>query len=138
MDNSLLLSIIILLLIVVLFVMVSLNTKKIDQKKREKLIKELYSLEKPINSEELAVRRDAIIKLDNILSKSLQLYFKNDSPCGENLKSAGKIFRKREYNRLWEAHKIRNKIVHDDYAVSKEEAREALQIYKLSVNKILK
>ncbi|HRY22301.1 MAG TPA: hypothetical protein P5311_00855 [Candidatus Dojkabacteria bacterium] len=138
MDNSLLLSIIILLLIVALFVMVSLNTKKIDQKKREKLIKELYSLEKSIISEELAVRRDAIIKLDNILSKSLQLYFKNDSSCGENLKSAGKIFRKREYNRLWEAHKIRNKIVHDDYAVSKEEAREALQIYKLSVNKILK
>lgn len=138
MDNSLFLSIVILLLIVILFVMVSLNTKKIDQKKREKLIKELYSLEKSINSEELPVRRDAIIKLDNILSKSLQLYFKNDSSCGENLKSADKIFRKREYNRLWEAHKIRNRIVHDDYAVSKEDAHKALQIYKLSVNKILK
>jgi uncharacterized protein YutE (UPF0331/DUF86 family) len=118
--------------------MVSLNTKKIDQKKREKLIKELYSLEKSINSEELAIRRDAIIKLDNILSKSLQLYFRNDASCGENLKSAEKIFRKREYNRLWDAHKIRNRVVHDDYAVSKEDARKALQIYKLSVNKILK
>jgi uncharacterized protein YutE (UPF0331/DUF86 family) len=138
MDNSLFLSIIILLLIVVLFVMVSLNSKKIDQKKREKLIKELYSLEKSINSEELAIRRDAIIKLDNILSKSLQLYFRNDASCGENLKSAEKIFRKREYNRLWDAHKIRNRVVHDDYAVSKEDARKALQIYKLSVNKILK
>ncbi len=138
MDNSLFLSIIILLLIAVLFVMVSINTKKIDQKKREKIIKELYSLEKSINSEEIAVRRDAIIKLDNLLSKSLQLYFKNDSSCGENLKSAEKIFRKREYNRLWEAHKMRNKVVHDDYTVSKEEAREAFQIYKISVNKILK
>ncbi len=138
MDNSLILSIIILLLIAVLFVMVSINTKKIDQKKKEKIIRELYSLEKSINSEEVAVRRDAIIKLDNLLSKSLQLYFNNDSSCGENLKSAERIFRKREYNRLWEAHKIRNKVVHDDYAVTKEEAREALQIYKLSVNKILK
>jgi len=138
MDDPLFLSIIILLLIIVLFVMASLNTKKIDQKKKEKLIKELYFLEKPVNSEELAVRRDAIIKLDNILSKALQLYFKNDSPSGENLKSAEKIFRKREYNRLWEAHKVRNKVVHDDYAVSKEEARNAFLIYKLSVNKILK
>jgi uncharacterized protein YutE (UPF0331/DUF86 family) len=138
MDDPLLLSIIILLLIAVLFVVASLNAKKIDQKKKEKLIKELYSLERSITSEELAVRRDAIIKLDNILSKSLQLYFNNDSPCGENLESAEKIFRKREYNRLWEAHKIRNKVVHDDYAVSKQEAREAFLIYKLSVNKILK
>ena len=51
MDNSLILSIIILLLIAVLFVMVSINTKKIDQKKKEKIIRELYSLEKSINSE---------------------------------------------------------------------------------------
>lgn len=138
MDDPLFLSIIILLLIVALFVMASLNTKKIDQKKKEKLIKELYSLEKSVSSEELAIRRDTIIKLDNILSKALQLYFKNDFSCGENLKSAEKIFRKREYNRLWEAHKIRNKVIHDDYAVSKEEARNAFQVYKLSVNKILK
>ena len=138
MDNSLFLSIIILLLIAALFVMASLNTKKIDKKKREKLIKELYSLEKSINSDELAIRRDAIIKLDNILSKSLQHYFGNDASCGENLKSAKKIFRKREYNNLWEAHKIRNRIVHSDYAVSKEEARKVLQIYKLSISKILK
>jgi len=137
MDDPLFLSIIILLLIVVLFVMASLNAKKIDQKKKKKLIKELYSLEKSINSEEIAIRRDAIIKLDNILSKALQLYFKNDFSSGENLKNAEKIFRRREYNRLWEAHKIRNRVVHDDYAVSKEEARNAFLIYKMSVNKIL-
>lgn len=138
MDDPLFLSVIILVLIAVLFVLSSLNTKKIDQKKREKLFKELYSFEKSINSEELAVRRDAIIKLDNILSKSLQLYFRNDLPCGENLKNAERIFRKREYNRLWDAHKMRNKVVHNDYAISKEEARNAFLIYKLSVNKILK
>ncbi len=138
MDDPLFLSVIILVLIAVLFVLSSLNTKKIDQKKREKLFKELYSFEKSINSEELAVRRDAIIKLDNILSKSLQLYFRNDLPCGENLKNAERIFRKREYNRLWDTHKMRNKVVHNDYAISKEEARNAFLIYKLSVNKILK
>ena len=32
------------------------------------------------------VRRDAIIKLDNLLSKALQVYFKNTSSCGDNLK----------------------------------------------------
>jgi uncharacterized protein YutE (UPF0331/DUF86 family) len=137
MDNSLIISVIILALIVLLFVLVSLNSKKIDKTKRDKLFKELYSLEKLIQSEEVAVRRDTIVKLDNILSKSLQLYYKNDQTCGENLKTADKMFRKREYNQLWEAHKIRNRIVHDDYAISKEEAKKTFNTYKLSVSKIL-
>jgi len=137
MDNSLLLSGIILLLIVVLFVLVSINSRKIDRRKREKLIKELYGLEKSVKSDELPVRRDAIIKTDNLLSKSLQLYFNNDHSCGENLKMADKLFRKREYNSLWDAHKLRNKVVHNDYAVSKEEAQRAYRVYKNSVIKIL-
>ena len=137
MDNSLILSITILLLILVLFVMVSINSKKINKKKRERLIKEVFTLEKSLNSDELAVRRDAIIKLDNILSKSLQLYFSNDLSCGENLKMADKLFRKREYNTLWEIHKMRNRVVHDDYAISKEEAQKAYRVYKSSIIKII-
>jgi uncharacterized protein YutE (UPF0331/DUF86 family) len=137
MDNSLILSITILLLIVVLFVLVSINSRKIDRKKRERLVKEVYTLEKSLRSDELAVRRDAIIKLDNLLSKSLQLYFNNDLPCGDNLKKADQLFRKREYNTLWETHKLRNKVVHDDYAISKEEAQRSFGVYKRSIIKIL-
>jgi uncharacterized protein YutE (UPF0331/DUF86 family) len=137
MDNSLILSATILLLIIVLFVLVSINSKKIDRKKRERLVKEVYGLEKSIRSDELAIRRDAIIKLDNLLSKSLQLYFNNDLSCGDNLKKADSLFRKREYNTLWDTHKLRNKVVHDDYAVSKEEAQRAFGVYKRSIIKIL-
>ncbi len=137
MDNSLTLSIIILLLILVLFIMVSVNSRKINKRKRERLIKEVLTLEKSLYSDELAIRRDAVIKLDNILSKSLQLYFNNDLSCGENLKMADKIFRKREYNTLWETHKLRNKVVHNDYAISKEEAQKGYRVYKSSIIKIL-
>lgn len=117
--------------------MVSINNKKIDRKKREKLIKQVLGFEKLLHSDELAVRRDIVIKLDNILSKSLQLYFNNDLSCGENLKIADKLFRKREYNTLWETHKLRNKVVHDDYAISKDEVQKAYRVYKSSIIKIL-
>ncbi len=137
MDNSLIFSITILLLILVLFIMVSVNSRKIDRRKREKFIKEVLTLEKFLHSDELAVRRDAVIKLDNILSKSLQLYFNNELPCGENLKMADKLFRKREYNILWETHKLRNKVVHDDYSISKDEAQKGYRVYKSSIIKIL-
>lgn len=137
MDTPLVLSIVILLLIVVLFMLVSINNKKIDKQKRKKIIQEAYDLKNAINSEQLAVRRDAIIKLDNLLSKSLQLYFNNDLSCGENLKKANKLFKKRAYNSLWDVHKLRNKIVHDDYAVSKDEAKRSHEVYKSSIIKIL-
>lgn len=138
MDTPLILSGTILLLIVILFLLVSVNKKKIDKDKKGKILKEVYSLKKRVSSEELAVRRDTIIKLDNLLSKSLQLYYKNDSSCGENLKTASTLFKKRAYNSLWDTHKLRNKIVHDDYDVSKQEALRAHDVYKNSIIRILK
>lgn len=137
MDTPLILSTIILVLIIVLFLLVSLNKRKIDSSKKAKILKEAYALKKGVNSEELAIRRDSIIKLDNLLSKSLQLYYKNDSSCGENLKIASSLFKKRAYNSLWDAHKLRNKIVHDDYDVSKQEAVRAHEVYKNSIIRIL-
>ena len=137
MDSSLILPITILILIAILFLMVSLNKRKISATKKKRIIEDLYELQKNVSSNELALRRDSIIKLDNLLSKSLQLYFKNNSSCGDNLKNANKLFRKKKYNDIWEIHKMRNKIVHDDYEVSEFEATKAFDVYKFAILKIL-
>jgi hypothetical protein len=137
MDNSLLLPIIIIFLIVVLFILVSLNSRKIDVMKKKKIVENLLMLNQGSKDEDIAVRRDTIIKLDNLLSKSLQLYFNNNALCGDNLKSANKIFKRRAYDSLWEVHKLRNKIVHDDYAPSIEQSKHAFEVYKMSIIKIL-
>ena len=138
MDNSVIFTIIILLLLVVLFVAVSLGNKKVSLARRKKILVRLEQLRLTSASPESSVRRDSIIKLDNLLSKALQYYFKNSNLCGENLKLASKIFKKKEYNDLWEVHKIRNRIVHDDYDIGEQEAKDAYNIYKMSILKILK
>lgn len=137
MDNTLFIPITILALVVILFILVSLNQSKVDTKKKKRLIESLYKLKEFVSSEELAIRRDTIIKLDNLLSKSLQIYFNNDSTCGENLKNATKIFKKRALDSIWNAHKLRNKIVHNDYAITEEESRKAYETYKMSILRIL-
>ena len=137
MDNTLFLPVTILALIAILFILVALNTRKINYTKKKKLAESLYSYKAGAFSEEPTVRRDSIIKLDNLLSKSLQLYFNNNLLCGDNLKNAKKIFKKRAYNSLWEVHKLRNKIVHDDYAITQSEAKHAFDVYKMSILKIL-
>lgn len=137
MDNPLILSIVILLLIVVLFLMVSFNKRKISVNKRKRILEELYNLKSSTESEEVMVRRDAIIKLDNLLSKALQVYFKNTSSCGDNLKNASRLFRKNKYNEIWEVHKLRNKVVHDNYEISPHEIQTAFKVYNFAIIKIL-
>lgn len=138
MDNSVVITIVILFLVIVLFVLVSLSNNRITEGRKKKILKRLPEIQAFILNPEGAVRRDAVIKLDNLLSKALQYYFKNTNLCGENLKLASKIFKKKEYNDLWEVHKIRNQIVHDDYEVSEEEAKRLYEVYKMSIFKILR
>lgn len=138
MNNALIVTIIIILLIVVLFALVSLSEKNISKNKRTKILKRLEELQSGCFNEQESIRRDSIIKLDNLLSKTLQYYYNNTLSCGENLKKAVKIFKKNEYNDLWDVHKIRNSIVHDDRGITLDEAKKVYNTYKISILKILK
>lgn len=140
MDSQItqLFTMIILILISILFFAVYLAQKNISKGKAKKLIERLEQLQSGALSSEMSVRRDTVIKLDNLLSKSLQYYFSNTDMCGDNLKLAKKIFRRDEYNNLWEAHKTRNRIVHDDYDISADDSKKVYNIYRSAILKILR
>lgn len=140
MDSQItqLFTMIILILISILFFAVYLAQNNISKGKAKKLIERLEQLQSGALSSEMSVRRDTVIKLDNLLSKSLQYYFSNTDMCGDNLKLAKKIFRRDEYNNLWEAHKTRNRIVHDDYDISADDSKKVYNIYRSAILKILR
>lgn len=138
MDNALIITILILFAIAILFLMVASAGKQEKQKTKSRMLNSLEALKAGAYSDDLARRRDTIIKLDNILSKALQYRLGNTKLCGDNLKLIGKRFKKNDYNKLWEVHKIRNKIVHDDLDISENEAQEAYKVYNISIHNILK
>lgn len=138
MDNSLLITITILVLITVLVVMARYNSKRVPVKKKNKILEKLDHLQEQSESDEMYARRDAIIKLDNLLSKSLQIRYSNESSCGDNLKNAKSLFRKDYYQDIWDVHKLRNEIVHKDADVSYDSAKQAYKIYKMAIIKTLK
>ncbi len=138
MDNSLILTIGLLLLISVLFVMARLSSSKIPIKKREDIYSKLEELELQCKSEDGYARRDAVIKMDNLLSKSLQIRYKNTLNSGDNLKLAKTLFRKDTYQEIWDIHKLRNEIVHNDKNISYDETQKAYKVYKIAIEKILK
>lgn len=137
-NNALIITILILLAITILFVMVASGQKHEKQKSISRMLNSLEALKAGAYSDDLARRRDTIIKLDNILSKALQYRLGNTGLCGDNLKLIRKRFKKDEYNRLWESHKLRNRIVHDDWDVTENEAQDAYKIYNMSIHRILK
>ena len=128
MDNQILFTIITLSLVAILFVLAAANSRRVPKRKRENLYKKLDGLKEQISSDDLFARRDAVIKLDNLLSKALQIRYNNQKSCGDNLKQAGKLFRKDKYQEIWDVHKLRNEIVHKDAEVSKEEVESAYKI----------
>ena len=138
MDKALVITILILICVAVLFLLASQNQRKEKQKAISRMLNSLEALKAGASSDDIARRRDTIIKLDNILSKSLQYRLSNTSLCGDNLKLIKKRFKKNEYERLWEVHKIRNKIVHDDLDITENEAQEAYKVYNMSIHRILK
>lgn len=138
MDNAVIITILILIAVAVLFIMVASGTRKERQKSISRMLNSLEALKAGASSDDLARRRDTVIKLDNILSKALQYRLGNTKLCGDNLKLINKRFKRTEYDRLWEAHKLRNRIVHDDLDVTESEAEEAYKIYNMSIHRILK
>ncbi len=138
MDNQTVITIIILLLISVLFLTAYLNSKRIPIKKKEKIYEKLEELNTQIKSSDDYARRDAVIKLDNLLGKALNIRHSNSNSCGDNLKISKRVFEKKLFQQLWDVHKIRNQIVHDDREISELEAQDIYKIYKLGIKQTLK
>lgn len=137
MDNQVVITIIILLLISILFILAYINSKRIPQRKKDQIYEKLEEIHIQVKSTEVYARRDAVIKLDNLLGKAFNIRYNNNNSCGDNLKIAKGLFDRKLYQRLWDAHKTRNEIVHKDRDISFSEAEDIYRIYKLGIKHIL-
>jgi hypothetical protein len=138
MNTALIITIVLLVGVIILFLFASSPSRRISATRKAEMYQDFARLYNLAVSDDSSTRRDSFIKMDNILTKALQLYFSNKEPCGTNLKLAKKKFTKKQYNNIWEVHKTRNSIVHDDADVSKQESSKAFEIYKMSLIILLK
>lgn len=138
MSTPLLLTILTLLMISIIFLLSRINASKKSGKKKSRMLTMLDNLKENASSDNEFERRDTIIRLDNLLAKALNYRYSNNNSCGENLKKADRLFRKDTYQNLWDAHKLRNEVVHNNRSLSIEESERAYHVYKLCIKKILK
>lgn len=96
----------------------------------KKIEKQWQSLMKKLESPSEAEWKLAVIEAENILDEVLQRIGFSGESFGERLKQV-KPEQLKNLEEVWEAHKIRNNIVHDpDYKLSLDQAKKVLEIYE--------
>jgi hypothetical protein len=83
--------------------------------------------------------RTALIQMDAVLDAVLQQYRIPGSTLGERLKNARKYFDRTTYNSIWEAHKLRNKIVHEiDYRPPVAHVKQNYMELKMGIKRLMR
>ncbi|MFH1547004.1 MAG: hypothetical protein ABIC57_00795 [bacterium] len=104
---------------------------------KEEIEKELYSAEKMMAGD-ISRIKEGVIKFDNLLNKSLQIKGFRGQTLADRLKASQKFFQWSDYSGIWEAHKLRNRIVHENYDPSGMEIKKTVKYFKLAVKKLIK
>jgi len=87
---------------------------------------------------DVSARKDAIIRLDTLLGKSLDYAGVKGNTVGERLKNAKHLFERRKYDEIWKAHKVRNMLVHEQADISSGEARKTASVFSSAIGRLLK
>ena len=78
-----------------------------------------------------STRALAVSEADKLLDAALQVHKVAGSTMGERLKSAENLFSHSLYQRIWDAHKLRNHLAHEMGAtVSAAEAQQAVGAFR--------
>ncbi|MDD4382393.1 MAG: hypothetical protein PHE21_03585 [Candidatus Dojkabacteria bacterium] len=138
MNNSLLITILIISFVTILFLLIAIQNRKNTYKKKERILDDLQTLKSCTTNSTPSERVVTIMKLDNLLSKAFQYHYGNDRSCSDNLKQSRKMFKRDNYQNLWDVHKLRNSVVHEEAEISESDIKKAYDIYNFSIRKILK
>lgn len=137
MDNPLYITSVIILLIILLFVFASFGSRKVSQRRRNDIYRQLKDIKGNIGLEINSANRDSVVRLDSLLSKVLQYKNGNKLMIGENLKLIRKRVKQSLYEDIWYYHKLRNRIVHENVEVTMEETKLAYEVYYKLITQIL-
>jgi len=79
----------------------------------------------------------AIIEADKILDKTLEAKGFQGASLGDKLKQMVPADLPETYEEVWEAHKIRNRIVHEpEYEIGQNETRKIVGVYERALKKL--
>jgi len=98
---------------------------------------QILEINKKITSKSPSDWKIAIIEADKAIDMALEKKGFQGTSLGEKLKQMVPADLPEVYEELWEAHKIRNRIVHEpEFEISQGEARKLVGIYERVIRKL--
>lgn len=111
-----------------LMVLIALTRKSPPGLHKEKYRSAWLNIESTVGSD-VGSQHMAIINADKLLDQALKARGAKGETMGDRLKSAQSMFKNN--NAVWAAHKLRNKIAHDDeVSIKSQTVRQALSAFK--------
>jgi hypothetical protein len=131
---SFILAFIVILLLVVALSVVGGGASK----KRKNAIYEQLKKCRSLAKGDASARKDCLIRMDSLVSKSLSYAGVKGSTMGEKLKNARKLFDRDIYEELWKWHKLRNRAVHENEEISGSEIKSAVKYFTIAIKRLLR
>jgi len=101
-------------------------------------IVQLSEVYKKIASESPSDWKIAVIEADKVLDKALEAKGYTGESLGDRLKQLTPSDIPGIYEEVWEAHKIRNRIVHEpDFEISQNETRNVVGVFRRAIKKFI-
>lgn len=118
--------------ILLLVALMSLIQKRTVTLNRAYYQKQWQEIERLLDNE--AGYQLAVIQADRLLDRALKDWRFRGQNMGERMKTAGSLLGNQDA--VWSAHKLRNRLVHEDTKVSKRQAQKALSQFRSALKKL--
>lgn len=105
-------------------------SKKNKKFNREQMLVQFGTIEKLLESNDSIHAAQAVVRADSFVDMVFKKAGAQGKNFGERLISFQTKFDKNFYQQLWEAHKLRNRIAHEQPEVSVSQAKAALQTFR--------
>lgn len=104
---------------------------------KNKAFANLAELENRVRSGDQFHLKSALVDADKLLDFAMKSTGLRGETMGDRLKNAQKYFNRDQYNRIWEAHKLRNRLVHEiDMNFSQNHIRNAFSDLRSAIQKL--
>jgi hypothetical protein len=112
------------------------SRKSVSPQTRSKVEKEWKNIQVLLSAKGPSQLRQALISADKCVDNVLKDLVPGET-MGERLKNAGNLFDSNIYNKIWEAHKIRNTLVHEvGYEPPHFVVTEAVENFRRGLNSL--
>lgn len=121
---------------VLLMVIISLTKRSPGVFDREHYQQQWMTIQQSVKDDHVSMQF-AILQADTLLDKALQQRGFAGDTMGERLKSATKAKQLGDAQKVWAAHKLRNRIAHEgDVAINRAATIKALQAFKRALRDV--